>query len=1220
MNATVSSRACTIVARNYLPYARVLGESFLRHHPTGSFTVLLIDGDEPEVGDGRFSCLRLWDIGLPQNEVRQLAAIYDVTELATAVKPRFLRYLLDRDGGEVLYLDPDIQVFGSLQEVWELARTHGIVLTPHTTHPLPRDGRRVDGFHILSAGVYNLGFIAVGTQSRTFLEWWWSSTRREALIDFNRMMFTDQRWIDLVPCFFDHYILKDPGFNVAYWNLHARNVTLEGDRYLVNGVPLRFFHFSGFDFHRPYLLSKHQGDRPRVLLSERPVLAKLCRDYAARLTASGLGQDQAPQYGWAELPSGVPLDSRMRRVYREALMAAERGIESEPPDPFDENDRARFLDWLNTPSSAKARRVSRYLYSLYRDRPDLQSAFPSLHGPSGERYLDWVRHDGIRQEKIPPQLVPAAVGRTADGEAARQTPTPGVNIAGYFRAELGIGEAARLLTRALETGNIPHATTAYAETSSRKSHPFRDRGDEMSRFDVNLVCVNGDQTPEFARSAGPEFFEGRHTAGYWFWELEHFPPTMHIGFDFVDEVWCATDFIADAVRSAGRKPVFTIPLPLVAPECAPGVDRKRLGLPERFMFLFIFDFFSILERKNPRGVIEAFSRAFRPDEGPILVIKSINGDQALNDLERLRATAADRPDILIVDTYYTAGEKNALVSLCDCYVSLHRSEGLGLTMAEAMAFGKPVIATAYSGNLHFMTPDNSYLVDYERAAVPPGCDPYPVGARWAEPDVEQAAALMHQVYEGRFKPNAKAERGRRDVLEDHTPAKSASLIASRLEQIRRDRRGVVASSPVLALAAARASDPVEDVHSLLGRLDQLTTPEVSPAPSGPFPRARLAAQRALLRILRPYWWRQRMLDNGLIAALRTVAAAAARGTAELRETQKRLEGLTHVENDVEARVETLARVEHDVEARVETLTRFERDVQTRFEALTRFENDVQAHLEALTRLGSDTQAHLESVSRDLAEAHRTAASLSQRLHAVPYMSNPGRFLVEEPSGRQHLGYRSNGAQAAPFYRGFEDIFRGPESLIRDRQRFYLPILREYARVLDVGCGRGEMLDLLREAGISAAGIDLDEGMIKRCLERGHTVVQADALEYLRQQPDGSIPAIFCAQVIEHLTFEELRTFLLLSRAKLEAGGALIAETVNPHSLEAFKTFWTDLTHQRPIFPEVALALCSLAGYPRADIVFPLGSGDLELDRPTQGEYAVIARKDRTETSDGIRST
>ena len=139
------------------------------------------------------------------------------------------------------------------------------------------------------------------------------------------MMFTDQRWVDFVPSFFDHHILKDPGYNVAYWNLHGRDVTLDGDRPLVDGVPLRFFHFSGFDSRRPWLLSKHQGERPRVLLSERPAIAELCKDYLARLEAAGIHSDSRPPYGWGQLPCGVPMTSRMRRVYWSGLRSAEHG-------------------------------------------------------------------------------------------------------------------------------------------------------------------------------------------------------------------------------------------------------------------------------------------------------------------------------------------------------------------------------------------------------------------------------------------------------------------------------------------------------------------------------------------------------------------------------------------------------------------------------------------------------------------------------------------------------------------------------------------------------------------------------------------------------------------------------------------------------------------------------------------------------------------------------
>ncbi len=182
------------------------------------------------------------------------------------------------------------------------------------------------------------------------------------------------------------------------------------------------------------------------------------------------------------------------------------------------------------------------------------------------------------------------------------------------------------------------------------------------------MCVNADSTPGFAREAGRGFFAGRHTVGYWFWEVEQFPESMHAAFDVVDEVWAATDFVASAIRAAGERPVFTMPLPVPVPRYSPAITRERLGLPDRFTFLLMFDLLSVMERKNPLAVIDAFTQAFKPDEGPVLLLKTINGEFRLPDLERLRAAAHGRSDILIVDTYFTAEEKDAAIGLCDCYV------------------------------------------------------------------------------------------------------------------------------------------------------------------------------------------------------------------------------------------------------------------------------------------------------------------------------------------------------------------------------------------------------------------------------------------------------------------------------------------------------------------------------------------------------------------------
>jgi glycosyltransferase involved in cell wall biosynthesis/SAM-dependent methyltransferase len=1209
--------ACTIIARNYLAHARVLAESFLAHHPGGRFTVLLVDDEQRAFDDSRelFSGVRLSDIGFDTGEIGRLAAIYDVTELATAVKPVLLRHLL-RSSTDVIYLDPDIKIYGSLDEASRLAREHGIVLTPHTMEPIPRDGKWIDDFHILAAGVYNLGFIAVGSTSNAFIDWWWQRTSREARIDPTRMMFTDQRWVDFVPSFFDHFILKDPTYNVAYWNLHARELTWTGENYLVNGRPLTFFHFSGFDGKRPHLLSKHQGSRPRILLSDRPVLARICQDYQRHLERAGVSEESAVPYGWRALPSGLLFDRHMRRLYREELDAFQEGRGPEPPNPFGPD--GRFIEWLKEPvAGGLCPKVPRYLHSIYQDRIDLQRAFPDLAGPDGWHYLEWVRTDGAVQHNIPPALLPPSFGDAEDHftYVPATSLSPGVNIAGYFRAELGVGEAARLLTAAIEAVDIPHSTLTYDVTLSRKAHRFHDRGQRGAPYNVNVVCVNADQTPSFAKAAGSEFFEGRHTAGYWFWELDRFPGAMHSAFDYVDEVWTATRFVASGIQAIGRRPVYTIPPPVLVPRCSPAVTRKSLRLPDGFLFLFVFDFFSVVERKNPLGLIQAFARAFRSGEGPSLVIKTINGDQRVNELEKVQAASAGRPDVFVIDEYYSAEEKNSLLGLCDCYVSLHRSEGFGLTMAEAMALEKPVIATAYSGNLDFMTPENSFLVDYSKGAVPAGCEPYPEGSPWADPDLEHAAELMRRVYEARDEAARKASQARKDILTRHNAGAAGIALQRRFDEIQRLPNPASASAekswrrsiPVGSAPVASRTD--KSLFDSLDRATALLTPTSSVAPGRRFRRPLVFLQELLFRMLRPYWWQQRQIHRLLIDSLRDVAQTAGRAALLERQQREAVESLwtaVHaLESEKKNDIESLWTAEHSLENAKQVHDDRIRLSDERASAVAASITRLQ---EGVATFQTSAVAHLQALTEQLASTTRSTTELVQRLYAAPYMQDGGRFCYTDDYGKRVLGFRAARHTDSEGYVDFEDIFRGSEQFIRDRLRGYLALLRRHERVIEIGCGRGELLDLLKEAGIPAVGVDIDESMVRRCRSKGHNVEQVDGLSYLKRESDSSLPAIFAAQVVEHLSYDDFLSFLRLSRTKLKPGGQLIFETVNPHALEAFKTFWTDLTHQRPIFPEVALVWCWLAGFDQAYVIFPSGVGDLELDRRTRGEYGIVATR------------
>jgi glycosyltransferase involved in cell wall biosynthesis len=362
-------------------------------------------------------------------------------------------------------------------------------------------------------------------------------------------------------------------------------------------------------------------------------------------------------------------------------------------------------------------------------------------------------------------------------------PIAGINVVGYLRAELGIGELARRLVRGIDHAGMPLSTITYRATISRQEFPFEERDGRRAPYDTNIVCINADQLHQFAQAVGASFFSDRYTVGVWLWELETFPERFHAAFNLVDEVWAASKFVQRSLRSTTTKPVNVVPLPLEAQAVEP-IDRAALGLPGLFLFLFTFDYMSVVERKNPLGLIDAFKQAFRPGEGAALLIKTVNGEHNLADLERVRRAAAGHSDIYVIDGYLAPEMKDRLMAACDCYVSLHRAEGLGLTMAEAMSYGRPVIATGYSGNLAFMDEDNSYLVPYTLTSVPTGCDPYPAGARWADPDVDHAAAVMRHVFEKQDEARARGARARRDIVTRHGVERTAEFISRRLGEVR----------------------------------------------------------------------------------------------------------------------------------------------------------------------------------------------------------------------------------------------------------------------------------------------------------------------------------------------------------------------------------------------------------------------------------------------------
>lgn len=862
---------CTIIAKNYLPYARVLARSHAEQYPESRCYVLVIDETEGYVDAAQepFELLAIADIGLDAFD--EMRGTYDILELSTAVKPWLLRHMLaEHDGGPgIAYLDPDIRVVKRLVAIEEALQDHPLVLTPHLTGPMPRDGKKPSETDILIAGVYNLGFIALANhpETQTFLDWWSERLLTDCHNAPDKGFFVDQRWVDFVPGLAPTLkILRDPAYNLAYWNLPHRDLHWdEEDGYTVDGRPLRFFHFSGYDPEKPHQLSKHQD---RVRLADNPALQRICDEYGEQLLASGWEECRDLPYDLDLLPSGLRLNRRMRDLYRE-------GLEDDlvPTSLFTPAGEAEFLAWLNEPSPDEPL-VTRYLYDIWKNRMDVQRAYPFLDRPDvADGYLGWAGVFGSHEIPIPDEVLPPrsqevreAMGHVGAPEETADDGEPalGINVAGYLRAELGIGEIARQMVAALDAVGVPVAPIALHAPNSRQGHAFAALEPDATPFAVSLICVNADGLPAFASQVGDEFFEGRHNIGLWWWETNALPERFDEAFDHVDEVWAGTSFVADALAAVSPVPVVHIPMPVTVAESTP-LAPGELGWPDAFTFYFSFDYNSVFERKNPLATIRAYLAAFAPDDGAALVLKCINGERHPEAHAEVRSAISGRPDIVLIDQYLDAADKDRLTASCDCYVSLHRSEGLGLTIAEAMYLGKPVIATGYSGNMDYMGALNSYPVDYRLVGIGEGVDPYPADGEWAEPDVEHAARLMREVFDDPAAARRRGALAALDLRAQHSVQATGLAIDQRLRRIGpRLRRGPRALTPP---APSRARE-------LIAQGDGLS----APAAHG---RAAGLLRRAVLRAIRPYTSHQASVNSALELDVRETERTLARRLAEV---------------------------------------------------------------------------------------------------------------------------------------------------------------------------------------------------------------------------------------------------------------------------------------------------------------------------------------------------
>ena len=377
----------TIASKNYLSLARVCCETFLAHHPGARAWVLLVDRTDGHFDPSRepFEVLSVEELPIPR--FVDLAFKYDILELNTAMKPFFLEWLLGRDGVErVVFLDPDIAVFRPFEEVRARLESADAVLTPHILSPIPPDGLVPDDTVFLRAGVYNLGFFALKRSASTLclLRWWKERLLDYGFRDVEHGIFTDQKWIDLATVLFESLaVLRHPGYNVAYWNLHARrDLSRTAEEFTLGAVPLVFFHFSGLDFGEPHLVSKYQN---RFRLEDlSPAYGELFAWYGRTLAEHGLGETLGWPYAFGAFSNGVRIAEPVRRLY-----SSLGGSRFRFADPFESSAASSFYSWMLEPERAESA-VPRLVLFLHESRRELWRQFPDPEGASAVGLLTWA--------------------------------------------------------------------------------------------------------------------------------------------------------------------------------------------------------------------------------------------------------------------------------------------------------------------------------------------------------------------------------------------------------------------------------------------------------------------------------------------------------------------------------------------------------------------------------------------------------------------------------------------------------------------------------------------------------------------------------------------------------------------------------------------------------------------------------------------------------------
>jgi len=744
----------TIVSPSYFSRACVLAAGVKEFMPDACFRILVLQSESSPraaearlnlgLGEGTFNhtVMTMDQIDWEEFDVVAAALFYEILEFATSIKPAVLRHFLKAGAKRVTYMDPDIQVFNDFTSL--LDDSADVSLTPHFLTEIPDDGLKPSKREILLAGFYNLGFCSVRPTGLPFLNWWSTELQFGALVDIGAGYFTDQRIMDFVALHANLQILSDPGLNVAFWNLHERSVVSVDDTWkvLTNGEvsPLYFFHFSGFRLSGTTTLSVHATRS--VVGTKLPWkfahhYEELVKDGNRKM---GLVNESDPFVSFTFVP----------KVWRNAIRM-EFNLHLRAGLTFSEV-RALFLTGDVSPNRFGASFNS--LLEGWATRPGVNGIPRGVAAFFSTNLISFSMAPWAQIEWANAHLGEMVETRQALGRAiltsmikSSRTTAP-VVIAGFLCYGAAVGAVARETVALYDEAELPVAIDVIEVGSTShelQSYYLRRRSYLASRAASVLAVVNADvwmdQMIHTNRIKDEQFVEA-----VWAWELEKIPDSMvrAAATGKISRISAMSQWSAQSMSEAVGAPVGTF-------SAFPGVLKTRYDSPRYSVtpsnapyILSTFDAKSLLGRKNPDGGLAAWKEISPQWPDHYLVLKST--DFHLHAPAKLHSLIEQSPRTILIDQRLSQEDYNALLGAASAYVSLHRSEGLGLTMVEAALAERPTVYTNYSGIAEIFE-GSHFPVPYELVKVgDSGYDngPYDNDASWAQPNISVAAQKLSE--------------------------------------------------------------------------------------------------------------------------------------------------------------------------------------------------------------------------------------------------------------------------------------------------------------------------------------------------------------------------------------------------------------------------------------------------------------------------------------------